>query len=156
MLAGERGAFRPVRGGAAPVEQPGGGQGECARAQRRDAAAPGVRLAQDIAAGYGAAETVGSTITVLALRIRPGPWAGRIWNPLSVVTGPRVMPHTKERYQGTPDMAAHSSPKTSQATPSSNTVTPSATTMATVGPSRSGAPPAALPAARSGWPRLAG
>jgi hypothetical protein len=48
MLAGERGAFCPVRGGAAPVQQAGGGQGECARAQRRDAAAPGVRLAQDI------------------------------------------------------------------------------------------------------------
>ena len=118
------------------------------------------RRTSSIPAGYGVAETVGSTITVLALRIRPGPWAGRIWNPLSVVTGPRVMPHTKERYQGTPDMAAHSSPKTSQATPSSNTVTPSETTMATVGPSRSGAPPAALPearpASRPGWPRLAG
>jgi hypothetical protein len=76
-------------------------------------------------------ETVGSTTTVPALRIRCGPWSGRIWNPLSVVTGPGARLHTKERYQGTPVSAAHSSPKTSQATPSSNTVTPSQTTMAT-------------------------
>ncbi len=66
-----------------------------------------------------------------ALRIRSGPCSGRIWNPLSVATGPGAMPHTKERYQGAPTIAAHSSPKTSQATPSSNTVTPSQTTMAT-------------------------
>ncbi len=70
-------------------------------------------------------------MTVPARRIASGPWPGRIWNPLSVVTGPGARLHTKERYQGPPTAAAHSSPKTSQATPSSNTVTPSYTTMAT-------------------------
>ena len=48
MLACEQAAFCPVRGGAAAVEQPGGGQGERARAQRHDPAAPCVRLPQHI------------------------------------------------------------------------------------------------------------
>ena len=101
------------------------------------------RKAAVIPAGTRVKDTVGSTTTVSALRIRSGPAAGRIRKPLSVVTGPGARPQTNERYQGTLASVAHSSPKTSQATPSSNAVTPSPATMATTWGSRAGPCPEA-------------
>ena len=53
MPAGELAAFCPVRRGAAAVQQPRGGQGEGAGAQRHDAAAPRVGLPQDPAIPAG-------------------------------------------------------------------------------------------------------